>query len=236
MKEIKQNRWLILIGALGLFVLAACSTSEEAGADPGAESGEVQSEDSGSENDQDDAFRLGEAELPASMQLILGIFQLEGTEIAIDADLAGEMLPLWKAYRSLSDSDTAAQAELAAVIDQIQGLMTADQIEAISSMKLTPEDMQSTLEGLGIEFGRPEGFGEEDFQFPPGGFQGGPGGPGGGPAGPGGGFGGQGNFDPEAAATARAEAGFEGRGGRAGLFLLDPLIELLEERAGMGGA
>lgn len=244
-KESISNRWLIVIGALGIFTLAACSTgltSEESGNGLGAGSGEVQTEGSQVVQSETDRFRLGDSELPALMQLILGVLQLESTDLAIDADQADEMLPLWKAYRSISGSDTVAQAELEALVEQIQEVMTADQLTAISSMKLTPEDMQSMIEELGIELGLPEGLEEGNFQFPPGGL-GGPGGPGGGFEGqgrPGGGVG-EGNFDPEAAATARAEAGVdgEGRGGlgsRAGIFLLDPLIELLEQKAGQEGA
>jgi hypothetical protein len=142
----------------------------------------------------------------------------------------------------LTASDTAAAAELEALLEQIQDVMTAEQIEVISSFELTPDDMQGIMQELGIEFGRPEGFeGTEDGDFPftpPEGFQGGPGG-GGGPGGQGGFQGGGGDFDPEAFATQRAERGLDGFGafgGRADTFLLEPLIELLEERAGLEGA
>jgi hypothetical protein len=246
MEKHKSNKWKLVVGVLAVLVLTACSTgstSVDAGADSGAGNEEAQidgsqgAESTEAEIGRDGAFRLGDAELPALMQLTLGIFQLESTKRAVNADQAGEMLPLWKAYRSLSSSDTVAQVELEAVVNQIQELLTADQIAAISSMELTQEDVQSMIEGLGIEFRPPEGFDGEGFNPDQFRQQFGGGGPGGGQ---GGAFGGQGNFDPNAAATARAEAGIEGEvrggfGGRAGIFLLDPLIDLLEERAGFEG-
>lgn len=181
----------------------------------------------------------GERAMPVQMQLMLGTLQLESTDLAVDSNQASELVPLWKALRSLSNSDTAAQAEIEAVINQIQDTMTPEQIEAIAALELAQEDMRTIIQELGLEFGPPEGFegsGAGGF-FPGGGgqFGGGGGGPFGG-GGPLGGFqGGDGNFDFEEAATARAEAGFEGFGGRAGGFLMDPLIEMLEQRAGLEG-
>jgi hypothetical protein len=235
----------MMVSAFVLLV-AACSS--------GASEQEDRSQDTAGSSPR--AARLeqgGEQAVPVQMQLILGTLKLETTNLAVDADQASELVPLWKALRSLSNSDTAAEAEIEALINQIQDAMTTEQIEAIAALEFAQEDMRTIIQELGLEFGPPEGFeGFEggDFQFPPGGFGGGQGGQfrgggqfgeggapggGGGPFGGGGGAfqGGDGNFDPEAAATARAEAGFERFGGRAGSFLLEPLIELLEQRAGL---
>jgi len=177
----------------------------------------------------------GERDLPVQMQLILGTLQLEGTDLAVNSDQAAELIPLWKAMRSLSSSDTAAEAEIEAVINQIQDAMTPEQIEAIAAQELSPEDIQTIVQELGIAFGPPAGFeGLEggDFPFPPGG----PGG--GGPfgeGGPPGGFPDDFDFDSEAAATLRAEASFSGFSRLAGNFLMEPLIEMLEQRAGLVG-
>jgi hypothetical protein len=159
---------------------------------------------------------------------------LEGTEVAIDAEQATAFLPLWKAYRSLSTSDTAAAVEIEAVFNQIQGEMTPEQLEYIATFEFSQENMFVLMEELGLS---PRGPGEGD-EFPEGftpgeGFRGGgfpEGGiPGGGPGGEGGpgGFGGQ--LDPEQQAT--MEALRESRGGannRFASFLIDPLIEYLE--------
>ena len=209
-----------------LLVLAACGSQSETQA-------------------AEQTNRLAEDEeggAPIQMRLILGTFLLEETDLAVSEAQAAELLPLWKAVRSLSASDTAAQAELDAVINQIQSAMTADQIQAIADTESAPDDMRALFQELGIEFGPPEGFEGGDFQFQPGGNfvpgQGGQFGGQGGPGGPGGGGfqGGQGNLDPDQIATLQAERGGQGFGFRAGRFLLDPLIDLLEGRAGLDSA
>jgi hypothetical protein len=46
----------------------------------------------------------------------MGTLQLEGTEFAVTVQQSSELLILWKAYRSLIESDTAAQEELQALL------------------------------------------------------------------------------------------------------------------------
>ena len=194
-----------------------------------------------------------EGALPVQTQLIVGTLQLEESETAVTREQAAELIPLWKAVRSLSSSDTAAQAELEALTDQVQETMTAEQLQAIAAMQLTQEDLFGVMQELGIgpggaaegdqvfQFGG-EGPGDgpasggraagggppEGFVFegrPPEGFQGG---------GPGGG--GQvfvQDLDPDQVATLQAERGGQAPGGgRAGLFLIEPLLEMLETKAG----
>ena len=222
-----------------VLLLAACGSSV---AEQDGGSGD---ESQGAAGSFQPVARLEQDGAGVQMQLILGTLQLESTDLAVDSKQAAELVPLWKALRSLSNSDTAAEAEIEALINQIQDTMTAEQIEAIAALEISPEDMQTIIRELGLEFSPPEGFegfGDGGFQFRPGtgdfvpGGGGQFGGGGGGPFGAGGplgGFqGGDGNFDPE---TARAEAGFAGFGRRAGGFLLEPLIELLEQRAGLEG-
>ena len=59
--------------------------------------------------------------------------------------------------RSLTTSDTVA-AEIEALLEQIQDVMTTEQLEAISAFEITPEDMRTIIQDLGLEFGPPEGF------------------------------------------------------------------------------
>ncbi len=190
-------------------------------------------------------------EMPQVLQLALGTFKLESTAYAIDAEQAAALLPLWKAARSLSQSETAATEEVNAIVKQIQETMTGEQIQAIQGMKLTMRDMGDIAEELGLEFAGEGGFGNidpelratmqaarESGQAPPDGFGGGvPGaGPGGGPGGgfgggvPGGGPGGEG-LSPEARQTAIAErGGFPGATLGLNTALLDALIEFLESK------
>ena len=144
-------------------------------------------------------------------QLILGSIKLEDGDLAVSADEAATLLPLWQAYQSLSNSDTTAEAELQALARQIQGAMQPDQVAAIAAMQLTNDDIAATLEALGPDLFRGglgnRGGGDGATGFPAGGLPGGgPGGlPGGGPGGGPGGFGGGGQLDPAAQATAIAE-------------------------------
>lgn len=200
--------------------------------------------------------------LPVEMQLMLGTFKLEGTDQAVDATEAGNLIPLWEALRSLSSSDTAAPEEIQAVIDQITETMSADQITAIAAFQLSQQDVGGVIQDLGLSpFGSQSANGSDGssqqqdggtFTFRQGeaggqggDFAGGP--PGGGNGPPDGGFafrqggaggdgpfqGGNGNLDPSQIATLQAgRAGSTGFTNRAGLFLIDPLIELLQTRAG----
>jgi hypothetical protein len=84
--------------------------------------------------------------LSVENQLVAGSVLLEDTELAIDKDQADSLLPLWQAFRSLSNSDTAAQAEIDALVTQIEEAMSAEQIQAIERMQLTSDDLASVLQ------------------------------------------------------------------------------------------
>jgi hypothetical protein len=150
---------------------------------------------------------------------------------------------LWKALRSLSESETAATAEIDAIINQIDETMTAEQMDAIADMELGMDDFGDVRETLGIEGGFGN-FGDitpemrttmeaarESGEGPPAGFGGGPGMGGGQGFGGGQGPGGGGGFDPAARETAIAE-----RGGNRGVnialnkTILDAIIKFLENK------
>lgn len=253
----KQKTLFFSILLLATIILSACTAAGGADAlvlestDIAVEGNEsTDNADSPEVNasDPDDKYlrtRLAEGETPLAMMLILGTFKLEDTEFAIDSAQAAELLPLWKALRSLSQSETVAAEELQAVINQVQDTMTAEQIAAIESMELTMQDLGAIAEELGLELNNFGGrFGElspemqatreaarESGQFPGGGQGSGPGGgiPGSGPGG-GQGFGG-GELSPEARQTAIAERGGV-RGAQLGInpFLLEVVIEFLETK------
>jgi hypothetical protein len=162
--------------------------------------------------------------------------------MAIAADQAQELVPLWQAYRSLVTSETSAQQEREALLTQIEESMTAEQIEAIANMNLTATDMQaifSELGGPGRAQGTPSAGGGQTGQPGAGGgfvvpFDGGGGGfPGGGGEFPGGGgFGGLApgqTPNPGAIETLQAE-----RGEESGLNpgLINVLIRFLEQKIG----
>ena len=177
--------------------------------------------------------------LSVPMQLVMGTFMLEDTELTVDSDQAAQLLPLWKAARSLGSSDTAAAEEVGAVYNQIQETMTPEQIAAIAAMQIGREDMFGVVQELGLSFGGGGGDFTPEMQATaqaarasgqgfPGGFGGRPGGGGG----PGGGAGGAG-LSPEGRETAIAErGGTRGAGPGVNPAYLEAVILLLEGKTG----
>jgi len=183
-------------------------------------------------------------ELPATTQIALGTLKLDGTDNAVTAEQAGDLLPLWETLRDLSTSDTAAQQEIKALDTQIQETMTDQQRQEITAMNLTRQDMFAVLQTQGSGFGNDQqsnnfqngnssGNGNRNFGSG-GGFGPGAGGPppdGGGFQG-GQGFDGQGqNRSAEQIATAQA-ARQVGGGNRIPTPLINALIEFLKKKAG----
>lgn len=215
--------------------VAIAAGESDASADIGeAEKAETPSDDSLAVEAEGVRQRLAEGELSLSTKLTLGTFKLEDTAYPIDVDQAAELLPLWKALRSLSESETVASEEIEAVLNQIQDTMTVEQIAAIEDMQLTNGDMGAIFEELGLEFVGGGGFGNltpemqatmqaarESGEFPGSGRGLG--------QGAGGGFPGGGEFDPDARATAIAERG-GARGANLGVnpVLLEAVIEFIE--------
>jgi hypothetical protein len=184
--------------------------------------------------------------LSVSNQLALGTMQLEDTENAITPEQATALLPLWQALQG----GVTAEAEVNAVLKQIEGAMTQEQLEAIASLQLIQEDLRAWMDEQGMPSGFP-GIGgdmtEEEREAVRATRQAESGGQS---------FPGGGEVPPEMAtrraeyenvteeerealrATMQAGGGSGGSGGRGGaggrqlMFLLNPLIELLEARAG----
>jgi hypothetical protein len=168
-------------------------------------------------------------------QLAAGTLLLEDTPQAIDEALAAELLPLWQAVQSLTNSDTAAPAEINAVLNQIQDTMNPAQVEAIAALNLTADSLTTLIDegDLAVGFsgrGQPtDGTSTQAGRFPGGGFGGGfPGG------GPGGGFGGGGGdgLDPEALATRQAQFETGDVGTMQDRMLLGAVVRLLSAKTG----
>jgi len=231
----------LLIAALVAAVLAGCGGEQTAPVDEG------DSETYSSEV-LDTSY---EGALSVSNQLALGTMQLEGTDDAVTPGQAAALLPLWQALQG----GVTAEAEVSAVLKQIEGTMTREQLQAIAGMQLTQENLQAWMEEQGMGRGFPRAGGnmsEEEQEAVRATRQAEGGGQGGFPEG--------GEIPPEMAtrraemenmsdaerealrATMQAEGGMPGgpggpggRGGSGGrqlVFLLNPLIEMLETRAG----
>ena len=207
---------VVLVSLMMIFALAACGGTAE-------------------ESEPVEEMGLNEAysdALPISSQLALGSLQLETTELAIDEEQAANLLPLWQAFQSLSASDTAAEAELEAVLDQIEKSMSDEQIKAIAAMELTAEDISTLTEELGLRMGR-GGFGGQEGEEPGsgGGIFGG-GRPGGGEGLPGEGLAGG---DADARATRLAEMGGDPEDTRARFMnqaMVGALVRSLQVKTG----
>jgi hypothetical protein len=204
--EMKRS---IIIFAVGVLTLTACS-----------------------------AFGLSQPDqqgkLSPMTELAIGMMKLDGTDGAITKEQAAALLPMWEVYRDLSKSDTAAQAEIDGLTEQIQETITADQRQRISKMKLSMQDMFTVMQKEGANFGgqgtaqgNRGNNGTGGPGFPGGGF------PGGGPP-DAGGFGGEG-FQQRGTQTPNG-AQTVGQGSRDALSgiptsLLNPLIEYLQKKA-----
>jgi len=215
-----MKRMILLALAILMTVsLAACAARSEAQTDQSTT--KISVLDQGDKN-----------VLPPLGQLMVGTFELEGTDHAVTAEQAAALVPLWKAYRGLSDSDSASQVEMTALLDQIEGAMTEEQLDVISALELTNTEMRELMAELGIEMatgsGRLANLSEEERsavqaqRVAGGGGVPGMGGPGGGEA-----------PSAEQIEALRAEQG--GMSGTTGFMiqgpLFDALIELLKEKA-----
>jgi hypothetical protein len=233
MKTKKYIIPLVAVIALLVIVLVACGAKSSTSAQTGSSGTPVPNGTPGARN-------LTQP-LPLAEQLVVGTFKLDGTSNAITSAQATGLIPLWQAYTQLTSSNTAAQAEIDAVIAQIQSTMTPQQIQAITDMKLTRQDLTATLTSLGLSngfggngTGTPRASGAAGGGFFPGdgadagGGRGGAGGfPGGGGA-PG--AGGTGGTRPTPNATQQAlRAQFANR---IPTPLMNALVSLLQKKAG----
>ncbi len=94
-----------------------------------------------------------EGALAVRNQLALGTLELNQTELAISAEQAQTLLPLWQALRSTQQAGGTAQAEVSALLTQIESAMTPEQLQSIVAMKLLQTDMQEWATANGITLG-----------------------------------------------------------------------------------
>jgi hypothetical protein len=197
----KQRIALTMISALIALLLAACGGAEVAPAPAGFDA--EQTLDTGLDTSYENA-------LTVRNQLMLGTLNLEDTAQAVSAEQAATLLPLWQGLRGTMNSGAAAQAEVDALLKQLEGAMSGEQLAAIRAMKLTQGDLQAWAQSQGLSVGS----GDEAS-------------PGAGGMGTGQGGGGR-DLSPEERATRQAERG--GTGENRGGFskaLIDTVINLL---------
>jgi len=89
-------------------------------------------------------------ELPFAAQLAVGTLKLEESGQDVTAEQAEELIVYWQVYKELSQSELAAQAEIAGLVAQIQETMTDAQVQSIADMALTQQDMITAMQGMTV--------------------------------------------------------------------------------------
>jgi hypothetical protein len=126
-KDFEMKRTLLVFLVFGfLFSLSACAASSKAA--PTSNSS---------------------TSLSMEGQLLVGTLKLESTDLAVSSEEASQLLPLWETLQSLASSDTAAPAEIEAVVDQIKSTMTSQQLSSITAMDLTSQDLATAMAAVG---------------------------------------------------------------------------------------
>jgi uncharacterized protein YceK len=138
----------ILIALMFAVVLSACSSAPTPAASTTANSDVYVSKN------LDTSY---EGALSVRNQLALGTLQLDGTPNTIKADQAKTLLTLWQALRGTTQSGASAQAEVNALLSQIEGALTAQQLAAIKDLKLTQTAFQQWATANGITMGTGSG-------------------------------------------------------------------------------
>jgi len=124
---------LSLIGIL-MLSLAACSGISLAGL-------------TGSSNTTaQNQLAADSTQLDLSAKLGVGILKLEQTDLAITAEQASSLLPLWQAVKSISEDRNASSIEMDALYTQIQETLTPAQDQAIASMTWTQADLAALMQ------------------------------------------------------------------------------------------
>ncbi len=89
-------------------------------------------------------------DLPSATELAVGTLKLAGTDQAVTADQAKSLVVYWQVYEQLTQSDTAAQAEIDGLLAQIQETMTESQLQAIQKMNITQQDVVTSMQGVTV--------------------------------------------------------------------------------------
>ena len=100
-----------------------------------------------------------EGALSNRLLLAFGTLKLAETTYPITVEQAPQMLMLWQALENLSQSGTSAEAEVNAIMSQIELLFTSEQISSINAMALTQAELQTWAQTNGITVGSGTGTG-----------------------------------------------------------------------------
>ena len=142
-----MNKKIILIfSIIMIFTLAGCASAPAAQATPPSDQASQSNPPAGQGNrpTPDPATLL-------EQRLAPGTLKLEGTNLAVSADEAKTLLPLWQKVQALSADNTTAPTDIQTAYQQVESAMTSDQIQAIQQMSLTQTDLQDLAQSLGVQ-------------------------------------------------------------------------------------
>lgn len=120
-------------------------------------------------------------------QLVMGTLKLNSGDQALTKDQATALIPLWTNLKTITESmmpqrgqpgadanstpepqttNTETQSKIDALVQQIQAIMTPEQLKAIADMKITQESAMTILQEQGVNFGGPRQGANGDQQPP----------------------------------------------------------------------
>ena len=91
-----------------------------------------------------------EGALSNRLLLAFGTLKLAETTYPITVEQAPQMLMLWQALENLSQSGISPEAEVNALLSQIEQIFTSEQISSINAMALTQAELQTWSQSNGI--------------------------------------------------------------------------------------
>lgn len=107
-----------------------------------------------------------QAEMGATGRLALGVILLEDSADPLTADQAREMAVYWKALRNISSSDHPLDAEMTALVDQIEATFSTNQLGYLNEMEIDFSTIAAVAGKLGLQMGSGMG-GFSTSQQPP---------------------------------------------------------------------
>jgi hypothetical protein len=75
--------------------------------------------------------------------------------MAVNSTQAESLLPLLKFLKDLSTNNTVTQQQIDSLVEQALAILSAEQIQAIANIQITPERMMTVLQEQGIAPGSP---------------------------------------------------------------------------------
>jgi hypothetical protein len=190
---VKKIIAITLLSILAL-VLTACGasagSSQSNSSSSGGSSSNGSSSDTGSSSGSSNPAPANgtPAGGPSALQLAAGMLKLDGTSNAVTAQQAAQLLPLWQSLQQIESTpaaqvtpqvqgtpggrfDPAMMQQIGAQIVLIQNAMTPAQIQAITAMNLSRQDIFTVFQQNGIAMGGPGqgggGFGSNGGTFTP---------------------------------------------------------------------